>query len=258
MTDAPRITPGQVQELLKTVTYSYEVRPNGSTSTFVHAYLHGSFYLATGHSACVSPENFNEELGKQFAHKDLELKLENKIWELEGYALFKQLREQPQSQGSEAPAKLSGSDDGVVIVDEILKEHMLEYVGTKYLKAVPMSLGQYNQVHGWVLPEGEDPDIKGYLVEYRDGGKANHEKFDGYISWSPKDVFEKSYRACATPRQRVEIEYAELQERSTKLETFLAKGQPEGIDDLNWSLLEQQLNCMKGYAAVLKSRLGVM
>lgn len=28
-----------------------------------------------------------------------------------------------------------------------------------------------------------------------DGGKANHPKFDGYISWSPKDVFEKSYKA---------------------------------------------------------------
>jgi hypothetical protein len=33
------------------------------------------------------------------------------------------------------------------------------------------------------------------LVEYTDGGKANLAGFAGYVSWSPADVFERTYRA---------------------------------------------------------------
>lgn len=72
---------------------------------------------------------------------------------------------------------------------------MKMFVGIKTINAVAMSLGDYNDLQGWQLPEGQDPQTEGYLVEYLDGGKANHPKFDGYISWSPKDVFEKSYKA---------------------------------------------------------------
>lgn len=46
------------------------------------------------------------------------------------------------------------------------------------------------------MPANEDPNAPGYLVEYQDGGKANDERHSGYISWSPADVFEKSYRPC--------------------------------------------------------------
>ncbi|HCU64561.1 MAG TPA: DUF2829 domain-containing protein [Rheinheimera sp.] len=68
------------------------------------------------------------------------------------------------------------------------------YIGTKLIKAVPMPLGQYNNLQGWKLPEGQEPHTPGYLVEYLDGGKPNHPDFAGYISWSPKDVFERAYQ----------------------------------------------------------------
>jgi len=71
---------------------------------------------------------------------------------------------------------------------------MKDYCGTKALSAMPMSLGEYNLYRGWNLPKDEDPERAGYLVEYRDGGGANHPNHDGYISWSPKDVFEASYQ----------------------------------------------------------------
>lgn len=71
------------------------------------------------------------------------------------------------------------------------------YIGTKLIKAVPMPLGQYNNLQGWKLPEGQDPHTPGYLVEYQDGGKPNHPDFAGYISWSPKDVFERAYQAAS-------------------------------------------------------------
>lgn len=72
------------------------------------------------------------------------------------------------------------------------------YIGTKLIKAVVMSLGLYNNLRGWKLPDNEEPHTEGYLVEYLDGGKPNHPDYAGYISWSPKDVFEKSYKATCS------------------------------------------------------------
>ena len=71
---------------------------------------------------------------------------------------------------------------------------MNRYIGTKTINAKPMSRQAYNNLRGWVVPADEDPADDGYLVEYIDGGQANHPDFDGYISWSPKDVFERAYR----------------------------------------------------------------
>lgn len=71
---------------------------------------------------------------------------------------------------------------------------MKTYIGTKTLHAQPMTRGEYNAYRGWQLPDGEDPADEGYLVEYQDGGKANDSRHAGYISWSPADVFERSYR----------------------------------------------------------------
>lgn len=67
------------------------------------------------------------------------------------------------------------------------------YRGTKVLKAKPMTKGEYNQFRGWPHPADEDADELGYVVEYQDGGKPNVEGFDGYVSWSPADVFERTY-----------------------------------------------------------------
>jgi hypothetical protein len=71
---------------------------------------------------------------------------------------------------------------------------MKTYLGTKQIKARRMTRGEYNTYRGWTPPEGEDQSTEGYLVEYGDGGKPNHPDHEGYISWSPADVFEKSYR----------------------------------------------------------------
>lgn len=69
------------------------------------------------------------------------------------------------------------------------------YIGTKVLKAMPMTRKEYNDFRGWQVPADETPEDAGYLVEYMDGGKANTEHFTGYVSWSPKDVFERAYRS---------------------------------------------------------------
>ncbi|MDP1655727.1 MAG: Gp49 family protein [Hylemonella sp.] len=91
---APRVTPERIKELMSRVVYTFEVRPNGSTTTFAHAFLDGEFYLASGTSACVSPENFNEQLGKDIAMKAAALNANDKLWELEGYLLRSKLESQ--------------------------------------------------------------------------------------------------------------------------------------------------------------------
>jgi hypothetical protein len=68
---------------------------------------------------------------------------------------------------------------------------MEQYMGTKTVKAKPMNRLEYTNLRGWTLPS--DGSDEGYLVEYQDGGKANTKEYKGYISWSPKDMFDMSY-----------------------------------------------------------------
>ncbi len=72
---------------------------------------------------------------------------------------------------------------------------MKTYIGTKIVKLQPMTRAAYNDYRKWALPADEDGADEGYLVEYTDGGAANHPDHDGYISWSPKAQADAAYRA---------------------------------------------------------------
>lgn len=71
---------------------------------------------------------------------------------------------------------------------------MKQYIGVKLINAIDMTRAAYNILRDWELPAMENGADEGYLVEYLDGGQANHKDFKGYISWSPKAVFENAYR----------------------------------------------------------------
>lgn len=72
----------------------------------------------------------------------------------------------------------------------------IKHIGVKLINAIPMTRQAYNDLRGLELPADEDGADDGFLVEYLDGGKANCPGFDGYVSWSPADVFERAYRPC--------------------------------------------------------------
>ena len=74
---------------------------------------------------------------------------------------------------------------------------MTKHIGVKLINAFPMTRQAYNDFRGWQLPADENGADEGYLVEYLDGGKPNTDRFDGYVSWSPKEVFEKAYRSVS-------------------------------------------------------------
>ena len=63
---------------------------------------------------------------------------------------------------------------------------MKRYIGTKIIKAEPMTRGDYNKYRGWQIPVDEEPTEKGYLFKYA----------DGYESWTPLKQFEEAYRRC--------------------------------------------------------------
>ena len=70
---------------------------------------------------------------------------------------------------------------------------MKKYIGVKLILATAMSAIEFNIKRGF----GSTPDDEGkegYMVEYLDSPNANTNFSPYYVSWSPKDVFEKAYR----------------------------------------------------------------
>jgi len=71
---------------------------------------------------------------------------------------------------------------------------MEKYIGVKMISAIAMTRLAYNEYRGWVMPDDEDGSEDGYLVEYEDNDHPCHPDHKGYISWSPKEVFDDSHR----------------------------------------------------------------
>lgn len=130
------------------------------------------------------------------------------------------------------------------------------YQGTKQLKVNAMTKAAYCALRGWTVPADEDPAELGYCVEYQDGGKPNVDGFAGYVSWSPADVFEKAYRLCGTPLDRMRIEIDELNERLSKLRIFTIEQNPvfSVLNMADKALLVAQRDAMLAYSTILLAR----
>lgn len=146
---------------------------------------------------------------------------------------------------------------------------MVDFIGSKRVKATPMTRGAYNLYRGWDIPKNEDPDDEGYLVEYSDSN-ANHPKHSGYISWTPKKPFDDAYINSGTPIlvdidplndegepfvKRMVNEVRELALKIEDLSKFMISPTYDGLSDVEQSLLNKQLSFMTGYAIVLKDRI---
>lgn len=126
------------------------------------------------------------------------------------------------------------------------------YEGTKRLRAKPMTRGEYNAYRGFTETDLDDP---GYLVEYEDGGKANDPRHTGYISWSPADVFERTYKRVLQPyQQRVVEERDLLDARRDALSTFLEVHAVALPPDEQERMVRQR-RAMAEYSAVLAERI---
>lgn len=81
---------------------------------------------------------------------------------------------------------------------------MKRFNALKKVNAAPMTRQAYNDYRGWTLPEGENGDDEGYLTEDING-PVNTDEFMGYVSWTPKAMFEDQFyevdeqRVCTAP-----------------------------------------------------------
>lgn len=92
------VTQQQIDEII--ANGKVEVMTLGEKTTLVKFTSKEGFEIVAT-SACVSPENYNEEKGKEICLE----KVKNKLWELEGYCLQKELYEL-----SEKTRKLTSGD----------------------------------------------------------------------------------------------------------------------------------------------------
>ena len=80
---APRLTPTLIDAAIKRVQY----HQFPGTTLMVCAITLQNDFVVTGEAAAASPENFNEDIGKEVAFG----KAREKIWALEGYLLRERL-----------------------------------------------------------------------------------------------------------------------------------------------------------------------
>lgn len=141
---------------------------------------------------------------------------------------------------------------------------MKQYIGTKIVKAEPMTRGDYNNYRGWQIPADEDPMDEGYLMEYENG----HEQ------WLPKEMFETDYieydknKLPATAvgmisidyKEHFKAEYAQLVIRYEGLKGMLKKWD-DGILEFEptcpRSIYNMQIKAMSEYIAVLEARAAI-
>lgn len=77
--NAPRLTPTHIDDcIIKDAYYVF-----AGTTTTVCCLTLGNGFTVIGSSAAASPENFDEQIGRDVARKNAR----EKIWELEGYLL---------------------------------------------------------------------------------------------------------------------------------------------------------------------------
>lgn len=86
-----KVTKGQIDDLLSQVVVQTKTFDTPTPHVLATAWL-DTFQLGTAISKAVDPNNFDEELGVQYSTKDVLQVAENKLWELEGYHLYKTLK----------------------------------------------------------------------------------------------------------------------------------------------------------------------
>lgn len=83
--NAPRLTPDDIDEVI--VSDTYTILPSGKAMICELVLQNG--FSVRGESACVSRENFNEEIGRKISYENAR----DKVWQLEGYLLQQRLHE---------------------------------------------------------------------------------------------------------------------------------------------------------------------
>lgn len=131
-----------------------------------------------------------------------------------------------------------------------------KYIGTKEVMAAPMD--EVTAVTKGFARKNEDNH------EWRSGYHVQYTNPDGstYDSWSPKDVFEKSYQVAEDFKDRLIIEFKELKERFNKLDAFFDEKDYDKVVEIcgpaQTALMLSQYHAMRHYHDILKTRIELL
>lgn len=137
---------------------------------------------------------------------------------------------------------------------------MNTYIGSKLVKAMPMTKEAYGHFRGNPPPEDDWEDEPGYLLE-DPKGIANTLSYSGLISWMPAMHFESEYinmgdlTGIPDYQQRLLGELAQLQERLSTLLLFTKSDKLYKLNQRNRDLLLEQARVMTQYLFILEDRL---
>ncbi len=131
-----------------------------------------------------------------------------------------------------------------------------QYKGTKTVKAEPMN--ESVAVEKGFARANKDGH------EWREGYHVQYTNPDGstYDSWSPKEVFEKSYQIAEDFKDRLIIEFNELKERFNKLDAFLDEKDYDKVIEIcgpaQTALMFSQYHAMRHYYDILRTRIELL
>ena len=111
----------------------------------------------------------------------------------------------------------------------------------------PMTRLEYNQFRGWVLPEGEDPNDPGYLMD-----------FGFHTAWWPADVVDKAFMVLPSApsyQQRIHGEHKQLLDRQEKLTVFITSPAFSSLVPAEQIRLSKQFHLQKQLLEVLGLRI---
>ena len=227
---------------------NFTLMPDGRTMICTLTLMSG--FTVRGESSVVDATEFVKELGEKYSYE----RALDGVWMLLGYELAKNMHLIKQ---------------GTPATQVVAIEKPKTYIGTKVIHATPMSRLEYNYFRGWDLPANEVGTDEGYLVEYSDGGQGNVPGVTGYVSWSPKAVFEKAYvlfqyqpehqnipaSTATTWDSRLVGEMEELDKKTQQLADFIESPKFKGLRGKTQVDLREQHTHMSNYLWVLNRRI---
>jgi gp49 len=138
---------------------------------------------------------------------------------------------------------------------EEIKLSLRTYIGTKQIKAFPMSWGDYCKLRGFEIGE-KHPNTIGYIVEYplTEDSAPNVEGFDGYVSWSPVKAFEEAYMVAEHETHLIRIEISRTRKEIERLEKILEEESKRfSVLDTKGQLIGIKIQILKSYLLTLKA-----
>lgn len=137
---------------------------------------------------------------------------------------------------------------------------MQTYIGSRLVKATPMTQQAFSTYTSGEHPAYESPDTEGFLLE-DPKGSSNHPDHSGQISWMHGSHFRSEFKSIALPDsapdylQRLAGELVLLQQKLTDLQIFFKSDKFLKLQFTARDLLQEQARVMSRYITILEERL---